>query len=98
MRRFSLVGMVRNVVSMPLVALLAACGDVSPQGEELEDSLPQPVIDDTAALDDAAALEAASTHARKPAPPRNGYEVVIIDPAQYTHEPNAINDRGQIVG
>jgi probable HAF family extracellular repeat protein len=92
MRTFSTVGIVRNVMLMPLIALIAACGDVSPGGEGRQGSLPQPVIDDTATLEDTATPE------RKAAAPQNGYEVVVIDPVQVTHEPNAINNRGWISG
>jgi probable HAF family extracellular repeat protein len=95
MRTISLVGMVRNLVLVPLVALSAACGDVSPEGEELQGSLPQAVIDDTAAAGEPAV---AARGKPAPAPVRKGYEVVIMDLFEVNHQPSAINNRGQISG
>jgi probable HAF family extracellular repeat protein len=82
MREISATRMLKSVGSILLVAAPLACGDADERGDTSRSTL----------------TEVAARGAKTPLSDRAGYEVVIIDPARVTHEPSALNDRGQIVG
>jgi probable HAF family extracellular repeat protein len=70
-----------------LTQALFGCGDAPGSAEEPQASLTQTVTPDTA------------RRAPNKLPTKfQGYEVVVIDWTRATHEPKAINNRGQIVG
>lgn len=87
MREISTMRKLSRVGFIVLMTVTSACGDADVRGEPSHDTLTEPAVS-----------EAAARGALRPLSKRAGYEVVIIDPVNLTHEPSAINDRGQIVG
>jgi probable HAF family extracellular repeat protein len=86
MGKHSVVGMVQIAGISAFTAFLAACGDAS-SGEEPQGTLTRTDIDATT-----------EGLALTPRGKVGSYRVVIIDPANVTIEPAAINNRGQIAG
>ncbi len=87
MREISTTRLPQRVGAIALMAATSACGNVDESGEPSQGTLTEPAFS-----------EAAARGAKTPMSERAGYEVVIIDSVNLTHEPTAINDRGQIVG
>lgn len=86
MREISTTRLLQRFVPFVLLAATSACGAADGR-EPSQDTLTE-----------LAFSEAAARGAMTPLSERAGYEVVIMDPVNLTHEPTAINDRGQIVG
>jgi probable HAF family extracellular repeat protein len=94
----ALVGKNRGVSGwIALTQALLGCGDAPGSAEEPQTSLTQPLTPDTARRIPNELLTNKSL-VNKPPPKGRGYEVVVIDWTRATHEPEAINNRGQIVG
>jgi probable HAF family extracellular repeat protein len=86
MGKHSIVGMVQIAGISAFTAVLAACGDAS-SGEEPQGTLTRTDIEAT--------TDGLSMTPRSKV---GAYRVVIIDPVRVTHQPSAINNRGQIAG
>lgn len=87
MREISTTRLLQRIGLIVLLVATSACGDADGRGGASQDTLTETVL-----------TEAAGRGTKTPLSGRSSYEVVIIDPANLTHEPSAINDRGQIVG
>jgi probable HAF family extracellular repeat protein len=87
MQEISTTRLLQRLGSIGLLAATAACGDADGRSEPSQETLTEPAFSE-------AALHAAKT----PLSEHASYEVVIVDSVNLTHEPTAINNRGQIVG
>jgi probable HAF family extracellular repeat protein len=87
MRKRSTTWLVQITAAVALAAATMACSGDGEDGAEPQGSLSQPSFTDTAAA-----------VPKQPDAKGRPYSVVIIDPVNVTHQPTAINNRGQISG